>query len=402
MGYFSNEAVNKGRQPEIDCLKAFCIVCMIILHTYDDLAQNNGGIIFRFVDFACIFLGAGAFMICMGFGMRYSKNQAPENYALRGFEIFTVGQFLNLCRNSLPNLIAWWVKGEQVFIANSLLAIQADILSFAGIAFCLLALLKKLKVPDHIILLIGLVMNFMGEPLFRLMTSPSNFLVSQLLGYFVLTDAEAYFPLVAYFYFVVFGYYIGGKYLKIADKDGLSTRVIQICLPVCVIYYALRMNFPCPFLPEFGSLVAYILNPGPDAIASSLAVILALAVFYKITARLGKGVPDIVNHLSKNINQYYCVSYMLILPLQTILIAVTGTVMPGVVLPALYAAFVLIACYFLIVWNDRYIHFSIVKLKNPARSVAFAAIWAATAAVVAYAYPRIEVYATFWNEYLIP
>ena len=34
MGYFAKENVNKGRQPEIDCLKAFCIVCMILLHTY--------------------------------------------------------------------------------------------------------------------------------------------------------------------------------------------------------------------------------------------------------------------------------------------------------------------------------------------------------------------------------
>ena len=42
------------------------------------------------------------------------------------------------------------------------------------------------------------------------------------------------------------------------------------------------------------------------------------------------------------------------------------------------------------------------KLKNPKRAAAFIAIWVATVAVVAYAYPRIEVFATSWNNYLLP
>lgn len=62
MGFFAKESVNKGRQPEIDCLKAFCIVCMILLHTCEDLAIQPSGPLYAFLDFACIFLGAGASM----------------------------------------------------------------------------------------------------------------------------------------------------------------------------------------------------------------------------------------------------------------------------------------------------------------------------------------------------
>ena len=36
MEYFANGPVNRGRQPEIDCLKAFCIVFMILLHAYEE------------------------------------------------------------------------------------------------------------------------------------------------------------------------------------------------------------------------------------------------------------------------------------------------------------------------------------------------------------------------------
>ena len=111
MGYFAKENVNKGRQPEIDCLKAFCIVCMIFLHIYEDCAAEQTGLIYHFLDWACVFTGAACFMICMGVGMRYSRKQSPKDYVCRGIEIFTVGQFLNLLRNALPNLIAWWIKG---------------------------------------------------------------------------------------------------------------------------------------------------------------------------------------------------------------------------------------------------------------------------------------------------
>ena len=402
MGILAKEQVNKGRQPEIDCLKAFCIVCMILLHTIEDLVVNLEGPLYAFLDYSSIILGAGAFMISMGVGMRYSRNQTPKNYALRGFEIFTAGQLLNLLRNSLPNLIAWWIKGEQFFIANSLLVIQADILSFVGLAFILLALLKKLRVPDLAILVIGLIMNLSGYLLHKTMKSPSSFLLSQLLGYFVLTDAEAYFHLCAYFIFVAFGYFIGGLYPRIQDKDKLSTRVLLVCLPVCVVYYALRISGNISFLPEFSSDAAYIQKPGPDAVVCCLNALVALAIFHKLMRLANNRVPDFVNHLSQNINQYYCVSYMFILPVQTILIATRGRLIDNVAPAALYGFFVLAACRFIIDWNGKHLHFGIAQLRGARRVAAFAAIWIATAAVVAYAYPRIEVFATFWNNYLLP
>lgn len=43
MKFFSEEQVNKGRQPELDWLKAACILMMIMLHVYDDCAAEPGG-----------------------------------------------------------------------------------------------------------------------------------------------------------------------------------------------------------------------------------------------------------------------------------------------------------------------------------------------------------------------
>lgn len=402
MGYFSKDKVNKGRQPELDWLKAFCIVCMIVLHIFEDCVEKQSGILYYTLDYICTFTGAAAFMICMGVGMCYSRRQDAKNYLLRGLELLTVGQFLNLMRNALPNLIAYWIKGDQVFIANSLLVVQADILTFAGLAFLFMALLKKLNVSAVGTLVIGVVLNVAVIPLSNPVPAPSNFLLSQLLGCFVLTNAEAFFPFASYFVFVAFGYFIGSMYPRIADKKGLSNRVLLICVPICVVYYAARMNHLIPFLPEFGGIVQYVTIPGPDAWANCLSSLVVLALFYKLSEAMGGKAPALVNHISANINSYYCVSYMFTLPVQTLLLATCGHLMRSMTMATLYALLVVALCYFVIDFNEKKLHFHLVTLKQPRKGIAFAAVWACTVLVILYAYPRIEEYATFWNIYLLP
>ncbi len=401
MRYFAKEKVNAGRQPELDWLKAVCILMMIILHVYDDCGSEPGGPLYGFFDYACTFLGAAAFMICMGIGMRYSRKQDAKSYVLRGFEILTVGQFLNLLRNALPNLIAWWATGKNIFIAQSLLVLQADILTFAGLAFLLIALLKQLKASDECILAVGMVMNVLALPIHHFLKLPENYLTGQFLGFFVLTDQAAFFPLMSYFVFVAFGYYIGSLYPRIADKRALSNRVLLVCVPVVVIYYALRINVPFPFLPEFNSQEQYIMNPATDAVATCMVSLIALAAFSRFSERMGGKVPGFVKHISAHINQYYCVSNVFTFQMLTLLLAVTGKKMPGMLWPTLYGLFVIAACYWLIRINDEHIHFMIAGLTPPKRTIVFAAIWIAVILVVVYAYPRVTELATISNDFLM-
>ncbi len=207
-------------------------------------------------------------MLCMGVGTRYSRHQAPMDYLKRGFELLTVGQALNLVRDALPNLIAWWCKGEPTFIAMSLLVVQTDIMTFAGFAFMLLALFKKLKLSDGAIVGVGIAMNAFAFVLSHFFRTTGSYLADQLLGFVVVTEAEAYFPLCCYFVFVAFGYALGGIYPRIKDKDALSTRVLLICGTIAVAYYLLRAFVPVPLLPEFDSTEMYIMKPVTDALAN--------------------------------------------------------------------------------------------------------------------------------------
>ena len=402
MGYFAKEKVNRGRQPEMDWLKAFCIVCMIMLHIFEDCTENASGLLNDTLEWICTFTGAATFMVCMGIGMRYSRNQDPKNYLLRGLELLTVSQFLNIMRGSLPNLIAYLIKGEQIFIANSLLVVQADVLTFAGLAFLMMALLKLIKVPDIGILILGVVLNIAAIPLSTPPVDTSNYLLNQFIGFFVVTEAESYFTFFAYFVFVAFGYFIGGLYPRISNKDGLSTLVLLTVTPVCVIYYVIRFTVGIPFLPEMGSNLQYLLVPGSDSWAVCLSSLVFLALFHKISKLMGGKAPYLVNHISANINSYYCVSYIFTLPMQTILLAGWGHLLQGMVPATIYALIVITLCYFIIDINEKHIHFHLVTLKQPQKGIIFAVIWICTVLIMIYAYPRITEYATMWNNYLIP
>ena len=331
--------------------------------------------------------------------MRYSRSQSPRTYLRRAFELLTVGQLLNILRDSLPTLIGYWITGEQKYIAN-VLVVQTDILTFAGFAFILMALLIRLGFSPRVILGIGIGLNGAALAIRSAFHTTGNYAVDQLLGFFIVTDAEAYFPLFCYFVFVAFGYALGGAYRHIQDKDGLSTRMLQIGLPVAALYYALRLTVPLPLLPEFMSVEQYILNPLTDAWVNCLMALCLMALFYRLLKRNGGRLPALAAHLSKHINSYYCTSFVLYTPLGTLMVLLFNSRLPGAVLPLLYGLLVLAICHAVIDWNESRLHFTIANLKGRRRTIVYAAIWLATLLICVYVYPRIEVFATIWNDYL--
>ena len=399
-GIFSKEKVNMGHQCEIDYLKALGVFLMVETHYYDEFSPGYFSEIIYFLSFI---LGAAGFMLLMGIGMQYSRYHAPKNYIARGIGLLTMGQLLNLLRDCLPNLLAYWATGKNVFISRALQVIEADILPFAGLSFFLLAFMKTLKLSSSTILIISLIMNIAAYPLFNIMESPKNFLLSQFLGFFVLTDAESFFPLCSYFVFVAFGYWLGDLYQHMTNKDKFYNLVLIICLPLVTIYYYFRSHYDIPYLPEYFSDEHYCLYPGPDAIASCMTNLIALALFYKLDEMLGGKTPEFVTHAGKNLNQYYIISCIIIFHSCIFLIATKGEHAPKEVkAPTFFSLMVIVICRITIDMNDKYIGFTITKLKKPKQNIVFALIWILSIISVIYIYPKVEVYSTFWNNYQKP
>ena len=395
---FSKENVNLGYQPEFDYVKALMVFLIVITHIY--LSYSNGCL----YNILVVLLGiitASITMFMMGIGMKYSRHHEPKYYFSRGIVLLTVSQFLNLIRDSLPNLIAWFIIGHQNFISRSLLVFQSDIMTFAGISFLFLALLKKMKLSDKSILIVGIIMNFSSFILYIIMKTPNNYLVSIFLGFFLLTNAEAYFPFCSYFIFVAYGYWLGGIYQKISNKEKFYNRILLFCLPIVTIFIYLRITNNIPFFNQYSAIECYSLMPGPIAWMYCLNNITVSAIFYKIHRLLKEKAPEFIKHCGKNFNQYYMISYTITLQWNTFLKVTKGENYPAKMkYPTLFGYILLFLCRILIDMNDKYIHFTITNLRKPMRNYIFTLIWIITFIIVAYAYPKVEVYATVWNNYL--
>ncbi len=271
------EKVNTGRQPEIDILKGICIIGLIFIHTVQECAPDSKGIILDIIVYFAGLFGLGVFIVCTGIGMRYSRHQEPKDYAIRGIALLTISQLVNLLRSGIPGLAAFLITGDHMYIPFMLDIISSDILTFFGLSFLLMALLKKLKLKDGWILAIGLVMNQLTTLLYNVIKMPESFWPHRLWGLFILTD-DALFPLGIHFVIVAFGYLIGGIYTYILDKDRLAKRVFLICIPISVVYFILRMSVPFPLMPEY--IIEDEPTVGLDSVFLCLNVLILLFIVY--------------------------------------------------------------------------------------------------------------------------
>ncbi len=395
--------VNTGRQGELDFLKAFLIIGMIGVHVFGDcFASDAVGKSDSIFGYLTCLIGGASFMFTMGLSMQYSRRVNAKNMALRGLSLMAVAQLLNLGRNVVPNLIAYFITGGKWFLTQQMLVLQADILTFASITFFMMSILLALKCTPRTVLIVGAVLNILSMVFNYTVTPPSSYLLSQFVGFFFITNAESYFPFCSYFFFVAFGYYVGAYYRRIRDKDKMCMWVFTRILPICVVYYAIRFTVKIPVLPAISTDLQYCLQPFPDAIATSLVSIVLITLFYKLIKAAFHGqAPKAIGNISSNVNRYFCTSYMIIMPLQTILIALNGKLPDSEFLPFVVALGVFVLCWLIIKAYSATLATPIQKMNPAFKLGIYVLIFAASAAVVIYAYPKLDVYPTIWNGYLI-
>ena len=395
----SQENVNMGHQPELDYIKALCILLIVTQHIYENFSYDSYYMIIYILS--CTITPATTLMLLMGIGMKYTRHNEIKNYVARGFTLLTMAQYLYLISFTLPNLFVWWATGNKVNLSRALLILQTDILTFAGFSFLFLALMKTLKLSDNFILIISVLMNITASFLRKIIKSTNNYILNIFLGYFVLTDAEAYFPFCGYFIFAALGYWIGGIYQRISNKDKFYNLILIFCLPTVIIFHYFGFFDKIQNLLQLTLLECFCLMPIPFAIVFCMCTFIYLVIFYKIDKMLKGKTPRFITHLGKNLNQYYFISYVITVQTSIFLKVTKGEKYPSEMKQGTFYSFILIIiCRIIIDINDKYIHFTITNLKNPMRNYVFAFIWILTFISFICIYQKVEVYANIWNNYL--
>ncbi|MBQ9334239.1 MAG: DUF1624 domain-containing protein [Lachnospiraceae bacterium] len=304
----SKDKVNTGRQREVDALKAFSIIMMIITHCIDDLypGYENHFLSYLINDYLAQTIGAQGFMICMGIGMIYSRHAEPKSYVHRGVNILIIGQLLNLIRYGLIFCVSYAISGDPLARAYSFLVFSSDILQFAGLFLILSGLIMQLKLkPGHVFAL-SVVLNIIGMGLAgRIHTG--SYALDQLLGMFIFTNSESYFPLFNWFIFPAFGMLLGELMTHVTDKKKFYALTAIPCLIVSVIYYYIAIGYDQPVFTAIREWKSFCYMRLPDALAMFFINTLVLCIWFLVTSGLSDKAMEPVRFVSRNINRYYCV-----------------------------------------------------------------------------------------------
>ena len=216
------EASSK-RQYEFDYAKTLAIFFMVIIHVVEELSHVEfnalpSGFWENFIQFGAGPLAAPVFVFAMGVGIVYSRKKEPIQLFKRGVKLLIVALALNICRDVIPRLIVCLISGSapewEVFRYQ---LFNIDILHFAGLAFMLTALLKKLKVPVLALVPIGILMQILGNEL-SLAFQPTG-VAEIFLSYIFDTGGDlACFPILTWYASLAIGILAGTVIKKYGDK----------------------------------------------------------------------------------------------------------------------------------------------------------------------------------------
>lgn len=307
----NNKAMNMGRQFEIDLLKAFCIIMMIVCHVFDLLttACEGDGLLKHTI----YYLGntsAGLFIFCMGIGIVYTTRSTPTSFAKRGIKLLLQGYVLNLFKNSFPLLIIPGFKPSEISVTDAFfLTFSTEILTFAGLTFLLTALLKKLKCKPWVFIAVAVAFQTIVT-VFAGAFDESPLPVRYLMGLLIYTGSPiiSVYPLFAFFIYVASGMMYGELLKYTANKRGFYLKVAAcgaaVCAAASVIYKLFSIDITDYIFGE--SYHSQIL---PAAIWYISQAVVWAALFYPVSLIVKGKAQKAGAYLSRNITNIYVIQW---------------------------------------------------------------------------------------------
>ncbi len=400
-GIYSKDIINTGRQKEVDYLKAFSIIMMIITHCIDDLFDYEGHMIAEIIDDQLAqIVGAQAFMICMGLGIVFAKRVRAKDYLKRGIDLLIIGQVLNIIRFAVPGMILYYIFPTESIRSRVFLIISSDILQFAGLFFICMALFVRLDLKPFAIFIVSVACNIIGMATAGRITTGS-YAADQLLGLVFFTETESYFPLLHWMIFPAFGILLGEFLMHIKDKKKFYTIAIIPSAIVFAAYFIVDAYIEQNVFTLYSEWTSFCSMSLPDAAASIISCMFMLSAFYFISLISGKRIMGCVSFISKNINRYYCTHYFFVLPLSLYLGHVAGLIENGIVLFVVTVVIITLTTLVVLIY-DRYLVKSFHEFFGRRKLMWQLIVIALTILFAVWAYQaRVEEFPNLMNDYSI-
>lgn len=311
------EAVNK-RQSEFDYAKTFAIFFMVIIHVIEEMSTVNTeilptGTLNNLVQFFAGPMAAPVFIFAMGIGIVYSRHQEPIELLRRGIKLFLVAFVLNIVRDVIPRLLVCAISGampEWHEFRYQLFCVE--VLHFAGLAFMLTALLRKLRVPIWGLIPIGIVMQIVGNTLSE--TYAPSGVTEILLSYIYKAGDLSYFPIMNWYLSLAVGMVAGTLIKKYNDRmDRVYRSAFWIALSLqsgfmlsCSHYGIDKRLFYSICEDVFYRQMFF------NFMYNTIIIVLELSIFHYIDKKLSRRIYPFVGFCGKNLTTIYVVQWIIV------------------------------------------------------------------------------------------
>lgn len=304
--------VNNKRQINIDLAKFFALVFMIFIHALMVYTEDfSSG--FKYVANTILGgpLSAPVFMVSMGVGLAYSKNQDPGKIFKRGVNILILAYILNIF---MAPMYMPETENVKMFIKELIpILFYGDILHFAGLSFIVFSLLKRLKLNDTVIMAVGILLSLISSLISVI--NIDRYLLSETVGLFLPMNSfdaiPVAFPFFAWFIFPAFGYWFGNRLKHIQNLTKFYLIMGGISLLISVAGLGIEMHQDA-FMMSVAEEDFYYLK-AHDAILSILATIAMYAICYFIVKILPEKVNYSIVTISNSLNIIYMLSWIVII-----------------------------------------------------------------------------------------
>ncbi|ADL53181.1 acyltransferase family protein [Clostridium cellulovorans] len=351
---FSLDPINTERQTELDILKGFSILFMVLVHCFEEfstwpLAPKTSTYVIEFLGSPP---SAPVFMFLLGLGIVYSRNNDAKALFKRGLYLFLFAYALNFFRDFLPNIIVYITTGNIEDYTEAVeLFWGVDILQFAGIAFMFFGITKKYRFRNLYYLLASIV--FAGLNLVLAGACTGNHVIDSLLGLLWSTNKDSWFPFLTWIIYPVFGYLFGQLLIYCKDKQVLYKLSFYVSFAVLILFAEYSYLKGVDFGAVDGLFQEGYYHHDIIGNITILAFVICWAsTVYFITPHIPYIIKRALVRWSKNVTEIYCIHWMII--------SWSLIVLPTLSLPAIFIFYAILCIV------SDFISIQYIKLKKGA------------------------------------
>ena len=312
MKLFSDEQINVGRQPELDWARGFAVFFMILVHVKIELPGFPFTSLYsQVLEFVGSPLAAPTFMILLGAGIVYSKNNEPKRLAKHGLNLLILHYVLNFAAFGLPSLIMFAQSADIAYKEDFFnYTFGVDILAFAGLTFLFFALKEKLRLESVHLLLAALVLTFLN---YLFTWAMNDFWSGPAPGLFIRANEYSYFPFLSWIGYPVMGYIFGRHLIRCTDKKRFYKYLFAFSILIAgtVTMGSHKYGFDIwsmHFGPDdyyYQDFIQYILVGG--------ICFTWISILYALTQiKVFKFASNTLSRWSKNVTAMYCAQWLII------------------------------------------------------------------------------------------